>query len=897
MASLENVQGANNSQDINLAGASPSNDPIQVGADALARGRAAGFTDDETLGVLSRRRRHQRPLRTDNREAAQAAQRFATITAADGTPMPQELERGVRSVPNDRVQFNLDGGERDQSVEDAYYGRDENEFSRYNKYTGEYEDVYVRDGLKTPDDLRDEAILRAYGIRKRKTGEEEVLDKRGRAVTNQQGEVMFRSTYDFENTTETTAGQGWQQGGGRAAAAAIERLDGKRTGSQFTEAEVAERLRRMYGDNIPAPVAAKLRENLRRTADPQQGKAVEAFFGRRAVQNSARNFSPAAKAISDARAARDASAAIVSGQAGVDEIEYLPGSLTRTYQDPDGGITIPTQMAEPDSIFGARPQAVVLNEDAVEIARALGDDVSAYVDVATGEGVEGITPSRLQTNLPNTSQQVNAPVTTAASWVAQNLSEGKTGDVLRDTNMSQITADFSRRVEANAPGYRSRPVRTVEDFATQIQRVIDARSKAGKNFYEPAFDEQGQPIRTKAGRQKQTKVTDPGIADVLRLLRMTSGEQGQLANALYSMGVAGANSRPVSSFSPGVTVNTGSMFGEKTDIGIAGRDTQRAAFARGRSEVFDEDEGYIDLTDAQRPQIGAVRERDEFGGVVREEPPLKRAVMKGRTPDEAVATYKAQRKKNNQPVDPVYAEKIRRENASLRADQAKLEEDRAVAKASEGHKRWDAPRAEAERNDREREASIRISEANEKAEIIKLMTKGATTSGGDVLGGDGPRPFITSTGRTVGVPGAGRKLTATWSQSPVEVKDGTSKTAPISWPRRESPGALVSLRQPAEPSGIRQIYDPGPDDKYDVEARFIRNTPSGGFKPEPTPADRAISNAAESRTKAKTADKRKALLDRLSTRNVRIGGGAAVGAGLLAALGINSSRQEEEQYR
>ena len=52
--------------------------------------------------------------------------------------------------------------------------------------------------------------------------------------------------------------------------------------------------------------------------------------------------------------------------------------------------------------------------------------------------------------------------------------------------------------------------------------------------------------------------------------------------------------------------------------------------------------------------------------------------MKGRSPDEAVATYKAQRAKNKQPVDEVYAEKIRRENAGLRADQASLEENNAV---------------------------------------------------------------------------------------------------------------------------------------------------------------------------------------------------------------------------
>lgn len=678
--SLENVQGQVNSQDVNLGNVSTSNDVLSAGAEELARGRRAGFSDEETLGVLSRRRRHQRPNRLNNEEVAQAQQRYSSITSADGTQMPSELDSALRSLLNSEVQITQDGGERDQSVIDAYYGRDENEFTAWDKNRGTYQDIYIPDGQVTPDALRDQALLRSWGLQKVKTGTEEVLDRRGRAVTNQDGEVIIRNTYDLENVNETQAGQGWQGGGGKAAAAAVERLDGTRTGSQFSDAEVAERLRRMYGDNIPAPVQAKLRENLRRTADPSAAKAVESFMGRRAVQRADRNFSPEAKAISDQRAARDAVTpttqtsegaailrGIMSGQAGVDAIEYLPGSLTKTYQDPEGGITIATNTgAEPEHIFGARPQAVIQSEEAVEIARALGDDVSAYVDLGTGEGVQGVTPARLQTNMPNTSQQVNAPVTTAASWVASNLKDGKTGDVLADTNISQITADFSRRVESAAPGYRSRPVRTVEDFSEQIGRVITARQAAGQNFYEPAFDDRGQPIYTRAGRQKQNKVAEPGVADVLRQLRMSSGEQGQLANALYTMQTSGMSPRPVDSFSPGVTVNTGSMFGEKLDLGIAPRDSQRAAFARANDET------------AQRPQIGAIRERDEFGGVVREEPPLTRAVMKGRTPDEAVATYKAQRAKNKQPVDPVYAEKIRRENESLRRDQANLEENNAV---------------------------------------------------------------------------------------------------------------------------------------------------------------------------------------------------------------------------
>ena len=400
----------------------------------------------------------------------------------------------------------------------------------------------------------------------------------------------MRTTYDIENVNETQSGQGWQGGGGGAANDAYKQL------------QVAIEL-----GKISPEEAAPLMERLRRTADPQYAKQVEAREGRKAVIMSSMNFDPLKRQENDeiyAEQTAGARPSSVPRKAG-----YLPGALTSVKTDPDTGVVLRTLRAEPDSIFGARPQAVQLSGDSAEIARALGDDVSGYVDIATGESVyDGVTPSRLQTNLPNTSQQLNAPVAQAASWAASNLKEGKTGDVLAETNMSQITADFSRRVEQNAPGYRSRPVRTLDDFAVQIQRVIDARQGAGKNFYEPAFGEDGQPIRLKSGRQKQSKVTDPGIADVLRLLRMTSGEQGELANALYTMGMSNEGARPVTAFSDGVKVTTGSMFGEKLDVGVAGRDTQRAAFAKAGispdAPQYD-DEG-ISLTTAMHSALRSV---------------------------------------------------------------------------------------------------------------------------------------------------------------------------------------------------------------------------------------------------------------------------------------------------
>ena len=126
-------------------------------------------------------------------------------------------------------------------------------------------------------------------------------------------------------------------------------------------------------------------DRLRRTSDPGYAKYVEAFQGRRAVQSSGEAFSSAMRAISDAVAAREAGGLVVSGQAGVDEIPYIPGALTSAKTPADAGIGIKTKRSESDARFARRPMAVPLNEDSVEIARALGDDVSGYVDMGTGE--------------------------------------------------------------------------------------------------------------------------------------------------------------------------------------------------------------------------------------------------------------------------------------------------------------------------------------------------------------------------------------------------------------------------------------------------------------------------------------------------------------------------------
>ena len=915
MQPLENVQGASNSRDVNALNTSPSNDQLQIGADALAKGRAAGFTDDETLAIYNRRAAIQskgvHPVRKNIELDGELRQKIASIRAENPVEI-NDVGSKTREMRNDQIQFEADGRERDQSVEDAYFGRDENAFSVYDPKLGRNRDIYLAPGVKTGDEnaslnrsIRREAENRSYGIREvpkvrnNQVITEPRLDRRGQPIIKKDGTPATKVVTEVEQTyKETGPGQG----------GTVRNTGGSAVGRNAQELAMKIELGLAQGTIQDTPEVRKTLFNLQRTADPGFAKQAEAAEARELVQADNANFSTQKRADVIEAERRMVDAAVLSGKLGTtgdtESIPYIPGGLTSAKTDPDTGIATKALRAESDARFNARPQAVPFDEESAEIARSLG--ISGYVDANTGDEI-GVAPSKLQTNHPGTDVQINAPqsVTTAASWVGEHLRTGKTGDVLADTNMSQITSDFSRRVEAAAPGYRSRPVRTVQDFATQVQRVIDTRQAAGGNFYKPAVDAAGNPVLNAKGRQKQTKVSDPGISEVMRLLRFTSGEEGQLANALYTMETSGTGSRPVSSFSDGVSVNTGSMYGETLDVGVAGRDTQRAAFAksgvRPDAPRFDEDGMPIDYGDAQRPQIGAIRERDEFGGVTREEPPLTRAVMKGRTPDEAVATYKAQRAKNNQPVDQAYAKKIFDDNASLRRDQEKTNIMNSLREANQTSTTGAPPARVQEDADffagtEKRNLQVsQMQEADERTELARLVTEGAQYGSESGL-----KPVVASDaataallkdhfdtgagavpGRDAGKADPGRKLVVPGYRDKSLVPGFTPQIGSSINLESETPGRAADL------TGIRTTSGNTPTRSGRVATSATPAAPITGR----TQVSEALRRQVAARVDQKRRDRRSKFL---------IGGGVGAGVAGIGALlsGLNDAYNgpREEQY-
>ena len=202
------------------------------GAEQLARGRAAGFSDEETLGVLSRRRLHQHPIRlseADKQEAQRYWEEQLAKTAAEERNFGTEEPYGQRTLQNDDVQFEQDNRERDQSGTQMYSkdldtriseqakarrtskkgGRDTNRFFVTDPKTKKTSEVFIDDGQPTPEGLREQALASDFGLTAVKKGQVQKTGRNGAPVFNKDGTPVMRNDYDFENSyNETAAGQG-----------------------------------------------------------------------------------------------------------------------------------------------------------------------------------------------------------------------------------------------------------------------------------------------------------------------------------------------------------------------------------------------------------------------------------------------------------------------------------------------------------------------------------------------------------------------------------------------------------------------------------------------------------------------------------------------------------------
>ena len=703
---IENNQARHNSYIANAANISGSNDANQQihdkndslikGAQVEGLARTFGLSEEEKMSLASRLGRRQKQQNRDNREISEFTQRNASLIA----DLPDIEVDGTRTVSPQEADLLASGGERTQDELQNFGGfdpktgrtkdygaaaeeqanarsgkRDSNVFTRFDRKLGRSVDVYVPEGKPTPDEFRDYEMLRSYGLKSVVSGQEPVMDRRGQPVFNQQGEQVMRNTYDAENMlTETGRSQR-----GPLSDAHQRLIQAVESGKVTMETVGPD------GRSV-ADILGRLEEDM----DPSLGIKAEKALTAEMVKRDAANVNPAAKAANDEAARRRFNRINATTSRGKENIAAIP--------DPGQG-------------FGT---AVPLNEESIAIARALGGDVSGYVDADTGIAIPTADrQSNAPSNIPNSSNELNAPqLTDSQKFIADRMFDAgsDTGSGLRQVNLVQASSDFSRRVNAFAPSYRTQPVRDVASFENAVQTVIDAGQAQGKKFY----------LRNpETGKNERS--LNPGVHEALQMLRMSEPEKADLANALFQLqslktsqndGAVGPGSNKALFFanradqmtgvSPGVSVSTGGVPGSnRIDYAKPKSSTQRAAFARAQSQ------------DAQEPFIGAIGE----------EPRTTRQVSKGRTPEQVEQVMREYAAKKGEQVDPVKLEKYKRDNASLRADQARVDEDAAVKRII-------------------READMPMSPSQERA--YRGSQYAVDTSGGASGGGNRPTAVAAS---------------------------------------------------------------------------------------------------------------------------------------------------------
>ena len=140
-------------------------------------------------------------------------------------------------------------------------------------------------------------------------------------------------------------------------------------------------------------------------------------------------------------------------------------------------------------------------------------------------------------NKASTSNGLNAP-RDVRSWIELNRPDFRESSSsfgnYPQVDITQETTNFANKIrnlgqQLNMDGLSnvSANVRTPEELQSAVDMVISGMAERGKTFY-MKNPETG----------KNEAVSNPGVAEVMQKLRMTSGDQVRLANAMFQMDAA-----------------------------------------------------------------------------------------------------------------------------------------------------------------------------------------------------------------------------------------------------------------------------------------------------------------------------------------------------------------------
>ncbi len=192
---------------------------------------------------------------------------------------------------------------------------------------------------------------------------------------------------------------------------------------------------------------------------------------------------------------------------------------------------------------GGNVQRVVMGEDiyrgdAYPIVERAAVGAGFGQDVIVGHA--GIVDGKMQelgdVNFPDSSNAVNAPIQGRGQiWAAENVRPmGKEGGGTFGPNKIDLIGP-GRNFMAAAKGQFdlsdfSDDIRDPAEFEAVVDRIIELKAASGKPFMAPEEGDLAPGMK-----RRQVAVKEPGVADVIRQLRMPAQEQGRLADAIDMM--------------------------------------------------------------------------------------------------------------------------------------------------------------------------------------------------------------------------------------------------------------------------------------------------------------------------------------------------------------------------
>ena len=862
--SLEEQQGIQNGIISAVGNISASNDPKQIpndanetlikGAELAAAGRTLQMSEEETLAQVSKAYRRQKQ-RDAYRNQSQRKQDMA------------EWEQKKASLGNWEASAELQGvsvqGD-DYTEEEMAFGQEQTQY--FDDYRPD-DKLYNESRANRARDRRDDLLATAESRRERL--------RKGMTEAEKADLAEYRQIIS-ENSN-----------GGRPDVAPTSALRGLLRELRSGGEKYGYSRFNQPGINA-ADVASRLEDHIEPTTGPDKAMARETVrrdnerFNRDVVLANDREAKGDAALIRFLRTEKD-----LRAQANLESVGYITdiggsgmkaseGAAAKGYYD-DAHVIDTAKTALKGEIL---QRTLSPGDIAIDTAGNVVD-LSQYVD-----------PQWLATdgkpNSTSTADQLNAP-SLARQWIADNIPEYRESDrtfggfpqvdiTLETTNFANKARELGKKLEHGGLQQLSANLRTPEELDAAVKQIIKAKRGDGGVFY------QRDPET-----RKNVAVDNPGVDEVLQLMRFSGPEKERLANAMFQMDAArrsSVNQNQKQTYDMRATqqgplqLGTGEVIYDAASA-IDGSSASVAQQIRG-SKVDGKDivaeMAKLPSEGAQKPFIGAVAGE-------RKKPAYKKPGNMG-SGEELEKSIRRQAISRVKPGG-----KLDRERTQDNIAIARGIEDQESASNAERARKMDSiirslpPAARAQGIDKG-PARDEVSPVDLPAGLVNPMRaeiKGeqSFTTPGTGNGGGLRRPRQTEF-RNYG--------------SSVMGEGGSGEGGGVI--RRGQGGALVSLRQPQSASSgpASRPYDSNTD--YDVASSFEGFKPSPKAEPEApkqqSSADEAIARYASER-KRPQRPQRPSLTD----MQRRIGTGAAIAGGLtLAGKGLyDITRPEEEERR